>query len=412
MIAELAEILIQEGLFEIAYRYLDLNACTSEKCERIRERIFYNNERKFGGEFERPRYRHVVHQLPRIVPRAVNKNKNVDANFGRGLKPQQQQMFNPLQSNQLNPQQTSPFKNSYPQRSPQSNYVQPTFSSEVKPNLQAAPVNKTNEANKTSNFGYSKTHPSLLSETDTKSTESSSKRIRPNKPKQAPVQPTNTNVFDPSKVSNVPPPPKQHPKQMVAEPPVYTPAPVQPQYEPYQHPVQAPTYEMTPPPYSMSHPHSAMVQPPAPVIAATKVKPPTAQMKPKAPMAAQRQPPPPPRMNTAAEVHQPSMGGLGQSQPHPPVMTPPSTAPGRGRGAPMARGRGMPPSARGGLMGSAPSEGMSHMHAPPPMPQGGAPTGMSPSSSMQMPVPPAPASMMAAPPPPKMIVRRTKPGAQ
>lgn len=397
MIGELAEILIQEGLFEIAFRYLDLNGCISEKCERIRERIFYNNETKFGNEFDRPKFRHLVHQLPRITPKVVNKNKTNDANFGR--KPQQ--ILNPQQTNQLN----SPYN----QRNQQTNYNQP-ISPPEKPNLQAAPVSRSTESNKKSNFGYSQTHPSLLSEFETNNSESSSKRVKPAKQKQPNAAPTNTHVFDPSKVSNVPPPPKQHIKQIVTDPPIYNPPPTQVQYEQYQNQIQAPAYEIAPPPYPMAHTQPVMSQPPAPVIAVTNVKPPTAQMKPKAPMAVQRQPPP--RMNTAAEVQQPPMGGLIQNQPQSQMMIPPTATPGRGRGAPMGRGRGMPPSARGGHIAPAPSEGMSHMHAPPPMPQVGAPIGMSPSSSMQMATPPAPASMMAAPPPPKMIVRRTKPGAQ
>ena len=129
VIGELAEILIQEGLFEIAYRYLDLNGWWSEKWNRIRERVFYNNERKYGNEFERPKFRHNVHQLPRIIPK-VAQNKQVGIQ-NRAVKTKPQPEFNQFQNRG--------FNDAYSQQNPPSaNYnIIPT---QEKPNLQAAPV--------------------------------------------------------------------------------------------------------------------------------------------------------------------------------------------------------------------------------------------------------------------------------
>lgn len=94
VIGELAEYLANEGLFEIAQRYLDLNGCKSEQADRVRERAYYHNERKHGNEFERPRFKHYTNPLPRITPRqphhpntGSNQRGFRKANIQRGVNP-------------------------------------------------------------------------------------------------------------------------------------------------------------------------------------------------------------------------------------------------------------------------------------------------------------------------------------
>jgi len=94
-----------------------------------------------------------------------------------------------------------------------------------------------------------------------------------------------------------------------------------------------------------------MKRAPQPVIAATKVKPPTAAMKSKASRPIQRYAPPPRLSGTEPSSHPPPVGAF----PTPPQPTGTGAMPPtRGRGAPPVRGRGAPPMGRGG-------------HVPPPV---------------------------------------------
>lgn len=298
------------------------------------------------------------------------------------------------------------------QNTPQKQPQPPLTPNQPSPNTY---IDARVKPNKNANFGYSSTHPSLVSEIEERKDEGP-KRGKNRKP--VPVSsPQNTHIFDPSKAATMPPPPKPH------RPPTSGGSgKTMPEYHPQ------PAYDQ----YSTMSSHSNFEQDqfsrgsmePEPVIAATKVKPPTAQMQPKA-KPIQRYAPPP-RLQTTTEPAMPShsmqvnpMGG------HPPAPAMPKAVggpmpppPARGRGAPPPR-RGAPPPPRGGGVaggGRGPSPG--HPPAPfaqPPsggMPSGGVhPAGMAPIGGP--PAQPPPMQPQAhAPPPPKIARRNKQPSTQ
>lgn len=247
------------------------------------------------------------------------------------------------------------------------------------------------EKNKSANFGYSKTHPVLISPHEESKVGTQTRGPLPRKP-VTPVQTPggNTHIFDPSKAVNEPPPKvsvgRHHPGE-------YKNVPKPPNYSQFNDPTQG-SYDQ--PVFTPQTPN------PEPVIAATKVKPPTAQMKPKGRVPTQRYAPPPRLQGKHSpegdkfqplshEFEQPSMPGGYASGP--------STTT-RGRGPPPARGRGMPAPPRGGhpLSGRG---GMGVGQPPAPMPTGGM---SSPPGGQAPPMNP----VTVAPPPPKMG-RRPKP---
>ena len=388
-----------EGMMEIAHSYLDWNFCKSEECEKVKEKAFYNDEAKMGTRFERPRYRHPAHQLPRINPHAKQGNqRGTTANRGgrRGG----------FRGNVANRGETNPF-NRTPEKSgseiyqgtPPDNFSNPIKN--VHPPKPTPNVPKKGK-NKFSNFGYSDTDPVLHSQTEESKVEVAPRPKIPKKPK---AQPVGAHVFDPSKTVNMPPPPKPHPKHQndPSNPGPYSNVPKQ------NYPIPTQTH----PQYPVSPPQTAFAsQPvpiggeihnrePQPVIAATKVKPPTASMKPKVARPIQRYAPHP-RMQSEDHPNQAPAGG-------PPKPIPSSTheataPPSRGRMPPM-RGRGAPPMARGGSTRGTPRGGM---HAPVPMnPNPSAPNAGAPAPS------PGPGSIPSgAPPPPKIGSRVRGPGAQ
>ncbi|CAI2374987.1 unnamed protein product [Moneuplotes crassus] len=387
VIAELADILVNEGLPDIALKYLTQNYCKSEECEKIRERIYYSKHSQLASQFEGPRYRHNVHELPKIKPNIQQRDRRGPINNrGRGGFRKDARPFdthNPAGPTTFNPSQTQFEKGPQP---PKKNTRGPGFIQTEKGS---------------SNFGYSKTDPILASSEDSK-VAASPKQNPTRKPKVQPMPTANTHIFDPSKAPDHPPPPvptgrhNPHPTP-VENPRVGGPPP--------------PKAGVTPPaPIGLQTPSQSLgAFPPAfggpptreqePVIAATKVKPPTASMKPKAARPIQRYAPPP-RLEGSEPASQPPISSAPQENNPPPFG---AGAPPPVRGAPPARGRGAPP-----MRGAPPTRGAPPMRGAPPA-RGGPPMGR---GGMQAPPPSQSQSdggrpsmrggMGGAPPPPKI----------
>jgi len=393
LISEFAEYLSNEGLFEISLRYLSLNGCRSSESARVTEKVYYHNERLFGNEFERPKYNHKSHQLPRINPKS-NQQRGPAPQQNSGRKPAGNRGANPF-ANEIKPAfNQPPVSNPMTQPPPNNNPV--------------PPPRNTNTKNKNANFGYSTTDPLLMSENE-------ESKATPQKPKQqrrnnsTSGQNPNTNIFDPSKAGNVPPPKphQRHPDFATMQAP--------PNYD--QASTRSSISAADQSPFSTAQGFGGAPHESEPVIAATKVKPPTAQMKPKMNRPIQRYAPHP-RMSggessnaspAQTPMNPPMNTPMGQPQNMPPPIRPGAGAPppNRGRGAPPMRGgRGMAPPGRGGAPPASMRGGMGSP-APAPFPSGPAP-GNQPAGGMPAPMQP----MTASAPPPPMISRRPKPSAQ
>lgn len=342
---------------------------------KIREKIFYSSQNKFSQIFERPKYQHKVHQLPRINPRNAQNPRGYNRNFNKHAIKQSPQVFQTSQ-----PVNQAPIEKATPTR-------------------KIPPVKKQN---KNANFGYSQTDPLLQSEKEDAKVDFNQRRANTNR-KTKPVttpNPVGANIFDPSKTANLPPPPKPVIKQPPRAGGPLSTAPmsgIAPMGDPSQnYTAAAPTFDQYPPSATPSSGFSAPQYPghnvePMPVIAATKVKPPTAQKKPQAKLPMQRYAPPP----RLANADDPS--AYQAARPAGPPM------PGRGN-APRPMSRGAPPMARGGLTrGQAPSPfpqpSVQHHHQQQPAPM------MTNAPAPMMTNAPAP----MAPPPPKMSRRARQP---
>jgi hypothetical protein len=336
----------------------------SEKAQQLRYRAYFNDVR-MADEFSPPVYRVQKHQLPKIVPKQqhVSGGGQVNRGYRQPVIQRGQVPFgdSPQVQNQFTPQKKSSMPIPVNKPTPQGN------------------GNKNNNAN----FGYSTTDPLLTSETEESKVDSQPKRPHTKKPRPMVInQQDSTHIFDPSKATNLPPPPPKtrHPHDNMSQNQDFKSAPTYP--EPSVRTTQA-TFE--PPPFANQY------REPEPVIAATNVMPPTAQMKPKVARPAQRYAPPP-RLHGVEPVQQ-NAGAMPPHSNQPPMPRPVTGPPARGRGAPPMRGRGGPPMpARGG---GAPVSRSPAGQAPAPVPFGGPPGGVQ--QNAQLP---------GAPPPPKIGRRR------
>lgn len=337
------------------------------------------------NEFNPPVYKTQKHQLPKIVPRQQPGGVQVNRGFRQPVvqrgqnvlagNPQTQNQFTPQAQNQFTPQAQNQFTpQAQNQFTPQKQNLKQTT---VQNNSSFESIEKKN---KLANFGYSTTDPLLLSETEDSKVDFNPKKHNNKKQRpQAVNQPDNTHIFDPSKATNMPPPPKiRHPHGDAAQSQEFSNMPVAQPYTAPQVRTSQATFE--PPRFANEY------REPEPVIAATNVKPPTAQMKPKVARPVQRYAPPP-RLHGIEHDSQPvnaMPAPVGQ-----PMNRPVTGPPMRGRGAPPARGRGAPPMA--GRGGGASVTRSPVAQAPAPFPQGGTPGGMQ-----------QPGMQPGAPPPPKI----------
>ena len=383
---ELAEFLMSEGLVSVAYRFLDQNFCRSPECQKIRERGYFNRVSTMSNEFEVPKYRHKTHQLPRINPQVHQTNHPA----GQAKRGGRGGFRRTVGNRETNPFRGTPEKvNNFNQNPGNFENQAPIDPPKPTPNF------KNKAGNKHSNFGYSETDPVLLSTTEESKVDVHQNKRPARKPKPQPAG--NAHVFDPSKTANMPPPPKPNVRHHEPNPPVYSNVP-QPTHQPNI--MTAPVNILEAPPTSFGGPIPN--RNPEPVIAATKVKPPTASMKPKVGRPIQRYAPPP-RLQASEPESQPPVTAQTRALPvhHPPpapssgVTAPPV----RGRGAPPMRGRGAPPMGRGGTPSAR-----GGMHAQVPINPGqGAPPG---------PVPGSIPTGGQAPPPPKIGLRGRAPSGQ
>ena len=150
VIEEFAEFLIGEGLNTVAHKYLDLNFCKSLESDKIRERAFYNRVSKMGSEFQKPKYTHNIHQLPRINP---NVHHNQSATGHRGGKGYRQ---NIPQKDQHQFKKSPEVKSFNPNEMKTSQFTNPP------PKTYNARNNDSKKA-KICNFGYCPTDPVLIS---------------------------------------------------------------------------------------------------------------------------------------------------------------------------------------------------------------------------------------------------------